>query len=80
VEFKIQVIVTSFEIVVKDCKILSKLDWQALIVDEAHRLKNQNSTLAIKLHLLNRLHCVLLTGTPLYVPSFLLRFLPSSLP
>ncbi len=34
-------------------------------MDEAHRLKNQNSTLTEKLRLVERKHCVLLTGTPL---------------
>jgi len=36
-----------------------------MIVDEAHKLKNQQSRLFQSLSLLPREYCVLLTGTPL---------------
>ncbi|KAI9009404.1 P-loop containing nucleoside triphosphate hydrolase protein [Phycomyces nitens] len=39
--------------------------WPGLVVDEAHRLKNDASLLFQKLHSLNFNHSVLLTGTPL---------------
>lgn len=36
---KFQVLLTTYEIVLKDVSVLSKIHWKALIVDEAHRLK-----------------------------------------
>ena len=39
--------------------------WKALIVDEAHRLKNNESRLFAELGMIPRDFCLLLTGTPL---------------
>jgi SNF2 family DNA or RNA helicase len=39
--------------------------WRAVIVDEAHRLKNEKSQLAQKLKIVPAFSRVLLTGTPL---------------
>jgi chromodomain-helicase-DNA-binding protein 7 len=50
---------------IRDVKILGKFRWKCLIVDEAHRLKNQSSRLTENLRSLHRDHCILLTGTPL---------------
>jgi chromodomain-helicase-DNA-binding protein 1 len=36
---------TTYEIVLKDKVWLSEVSWAALMVDEAHRLKNQDSLL-----------------------------------
>jgi len=49
----------------KESKIFTKIPWRVLIVDEAHRLKNQSSRLFEQLQLIPRDQCVLLTGTPL---------------
>ena len=39
------VIITSYEFVVKDKSVLSKLNYSYIVIDEAHRLKNHQSKL-----------------------------------
>eukprot|EP00804_Cyclotella_cryptica_P019560 CCRYP_014309-RA/>CCRYP_014309-RA protein AED:0.14 eAED:0.14 QI:0/0.76/0.66/1/0.64/0.44/18/4750/927 len=62
---KFHVLITTYEIVLKDVSVLSKIHWKALIVDEAHRLKNIKSRLFEDLASVPRDFCLLLTGTPL---------------
>lgn len=59
------VVVTSYEIVLKDLKHLNRINWNYLIVDEGHRLKNINCKLITSLKKLNTSNRLLLTGTPL---------------
>jgi SWI/SNF-related matrix-associated actin-dependent regulator of chromatin subfamily A protein 2/4 len=60
------VCVTHYDLVMRDKSTLSKIEWQYLIVDEGHRLKNHKSKLS---ELLNRQFKsrfrLLLTGTPI---------------
>lgn len=60
------VLLTTYEYIMKDKHILRKYEWQYIIVDEGHRMKNAQSKFAMTLGTLytsrNRL---LLTGTPL---------------
>lgn len=60
------VLLTTYEFTVQDQKILSPIQWQYIIIDEGHRMKNANCklamTLGVKYKSRNRL---LLTGTPL---------------
>lgn len=63
--FKFNVLLTTFEIILKDRALLGPIRWSYMAVDEAHRLKNSASQLhdALKeFHTGNRL---LITGTPL---------------
>ena len=62
---KFHVLITTYEVILKDVQVLSKVKWRALIVDEAHRLKNPRSRLFEELATVPRDYCVLLTGTPL---------------
>jgi chromodomain-helicase-DNA-binding protein 7 len=62
---KFDLLLTTYEVVIKDSRMLCKIPWKVLIVDEAHRLKNTNSRLVEQLSTLPSEHCVLLTGTPL---------------
>lgn len=61
----IDVVITSPEIMIADdAKELTALQWEVLVVDEAHRLKNYNSKLAVGLRndkFVFR-HRILLTG------------------
>ena len=41
---KFHVLLTSYECINMDKAILSSIEWAALVVDEAHRLKNNQST------------------------------------
>uniref|UniRef100_K3X6C6 Chromodomain-helicase-DNA-binding protein 6 n=1 Tax=Globisporangium ultimum (strain ATCC 200006 / CBS 805.95 / DAOM BR144) TaxID=431595 RepID=K3X6C6_GLOUD len=63
--YRFNILVTTYEVAIKDISILTKIKWRCLIVDEAHRLKNQASRLVEQMRSLHRDHCVLLTGTPL---------------
>ncbi|GKY90687.1 hypothetical protein MPSEU_000042100 [Mayamaea pseudoterrestris] len=62
---KFHVLITTYEVVLKDITVLSKLKWRTLIVDEAHRLKNSKAKLFEELASVPRDYCVLLTGTPI---------------
>lgn len=42
---KFEAIITTYELVLKDADILGAIPWNYLIVDEAHRLKNNDSAL-----------------------------------
>lgn len=43
--YKFDVLITTFELVLKDAAVLSEIKWSYLVVDEAHRLKNNKSAL-----------------------------------
>lgn len=63
------VLVTTYETVTnpKDFMAVFKKRprWEALIIDEGQRLKNDNSLLFKKLNELNTVHRIIMTGTPL---------------
>jgi ATP-dependent helicase STH1/SNF2 len=63
---KFQVLLTTYEYVIKDRPILSKIKWFHMIIDEGHRMKNSNSKLSatIQTYYTTRFR-VILTGTPL---------------
>lgn len=62
---KFNCILTTYEIVLKDKQFLGTLQWAALLVDEAHRLKNDDSLLYKSLKEFETNHRLLITGTPL---------------
>lgn len=62
---KFHMLITTYEVVLKDVAVLSKIRWKALVVDEAHRLKNPKARLFEELASVPRDFCLLLTGTPL---------------
>jgi len=62
------VMITSYEIVIRDVKELRAMRWKFVIIDEGHRLKNMNCRLIRELkNLCGTSECnrLLLTGTPL---------------
>ncbi|KAH3670530.1 hypothetical protein OGAPHI_001045 [Ogataea philodendri] len=62
---KCSVVITSYEISIRDFRYLSTRLWKFLIVDEGHRLKNSECLLIRQLKRLNTSNRLLLTGTPL---------------
>lgn len=61
-----QVLLTTYEFIIKDRPILSKIKWVHMIVDEGHRMKNQNSKLSSTItQYYNTRYRLILTGTPL---------------
>ncbi|KAL2349508.1 hypothetical protein Fmac_003508 [Flemingia macrophylla] len=65
-EGKFNVLITHYDLIMRDKAFLKKIHWHYLIVDEGHRLKNHECALARTLdsgyHIQRRL---LLTGTPI---------------
>ncbi len=57
------VLLTTYEMVLKEKGILKKIQWNYCIIDEAHRIKNENSKLAECVRELSSKHRLLLTGT-----------------
>jgi len=64
-KYKFDALVCSYEAVLKEKTSLGKIPWKYLIIDEAHRIKNENSSLSKAVRLLNTGFRLLITGTPL---------------
>ncbi|KAL4460346.1 hypothetical protein ABPG74_000097 [Tetrahymena malaccensis] len=62
---KFEVIITSYEGIKKSASDLQKIQWEYMIVDEAHKLKNDQSQLSLLLRKFKTKNRLLLTGTPL---------------
>ncbi|CAN1238807.1 ISWI chromatin-remodeling complex ATPase CHR17 [Linum grandiflorum] len=62
---KFDVCVTSFEMAIKEKSALRRFSWRYIIIDEAHRIKNENSLLSKTMRLYNTNFRLLITGTPL---------------
>lgn len=59
------IVITTYEICLRDASQLECFDWDTLVVDEAHRLKNAQSKLFTVLAGFSCKFRLLLTGTPL---------------
>jgi SNF2 family DNA or RNA helicase len=60
------VMLTSYELVLKDANFMAKVDWVYIIVDEGHRMKNAKSKLTTTLSMkFPSKFRILITGTPL---------------
>ncbi|XP_077119538.1 chromodomain-helicase-DNA-binding protein 2 isoform X2 [Ranitomeya variabilis] len=64
-KMKFNALLTTYEILLKDKAVLSSINWAFLGVDEAHRLKNDDSLLYKTLIDFKSNHRLLITGTPL---------------
>uniref|UniRef100_A0A183CH16 Global transcription activator SNF2L1 n=1 Tax=Globodera pallida TaxID=36090 RepID=A0A183CH16_GLOPA len=62
---KFEALVTSYEMVLKTTSVLKKFMWRYLVIDEAHRIKNEKSKLSEMVRLLKSKNRLLITGTPL---------------
>ncbi|RPB16418.1 hypothetical protein P167DRAFT_481275 [Morchella conica CCBAS932] len=61
-----QVLLTTYEYIIKDRPLLSKIKWNYMIIDEGHRMKNSQSKLSATLTTYyNCRYRLILTGTPL---------------
>lgn len=59
------VVVTSYEISMRDRKFLDKFGWTFLVIDEGHRIKNLDCQLIRELQNYRSANRLLITGTPL---------------
>ncbi|CAM6105324.1 unnamed protein product [Calypogeia fissa] len=62
---KFNILVTTYEFIMRDRAKLSKVDWKYMIIDEAQRMKDRESRLARDLDRFRVQRRLLLTGTPL---------------
>lgn len=62
---KFDVVITSYEMVIREKSILKKVAWQYIVIDEAHRIKNEQSALSQIIRLFYSKNRLLITGTPL---------------
>ncbi|EJD54992.1 hypothetical protein AURDEDRAFT_147677 [Auricularia subglabra TFB-10046 SS5] len=61
-----QVLLTTYEYIIKDRPVLSKMRWVHMIIDEGHRMKNTQSKLSQTLgQYYHSRYRLILTGTPL---------------
>ena len=61
-----QVLLTTYEYIIKDRPVLSKIKWLHMVVDEGHRMKNASSKLSSTLtQYYHTRYRLILTGTPL---------------
>lgn len=61
-----QVLLTTYEYVIRDKAVLSRIKWEHMIIDEGHRMKNTQSKLSATLtQFYTTKYRLILTGTPL---------------
>ncbi|KAF2223927.1 chromatin remodelling complex ATPase chain ISW1 [Elsinoe ampelina] len=65
VDENFDVCITSYEMILREKSHLKKFAWEYIIVDEAHRIKNEKSSLASIIRDFNSRNRLLITGTPL---------------
>ncbi|PGH20766.1 hypothetical protein AJ80_03527 [Polytolypa hystricis UAMH7299] len=65
IDEKFDVCITSYEMVLREKSHLKKFAWEYIIIDEAHRIKNEESSLAQIIRVFNSRNRLLITGTPL---------------
>ncbi|KAG5356988.1 SWI/SNF-related matrix-associated actin-dependent regulator of chromatin subfamily A member 5 [Yarrowia sp. C11] len=59
------VCITSYEMVLREKGYLRRFAWQYIVIDEAHRIKNEESSLSQIIRLFHTENRLLITGTPL---------------
>ncbi|CAK7565474.1 MAG: chromatin remodeling complex Adenosinetriphosphatase [Sporothrix epigloea] len=65
VDESFDVCITSYEMILREKAHLRKFAWEYIIIDEAHRIKNEESSLAQVIRLFDSRNRLLITGTPL---------------
>merc|ERR1712226_131361 len=58
-------VVTSYEMIIREKSVFKKFNWKYLVIDEAHRIKNEESKLSLIVREMKTSNRLLLTGTPL---------------
>ncbi|XP_023332066.1 chromatin-remodeling complex ATPase chain Iswi [Eurytemora carolleeae] len=59
------VVVTSYEMILREKSVFKKFNWKYMVIDEAHRIKNEESKLSSVIREIKTSNRLLLTGTPL---------------
>jgi len=73
------VVITTYEMIIRDRAHLASYNWGYIVVDEGHRLKNIDCKLMQEIKKYNASSRMILTGTPLHVClASRPRFLPTN--
>ncbi|CCH60183.1 hypothetical protein TBLA_0C03810 [Henningerozyma blattae CBS 6284] len=64
-ECDFEIVVASYEIIIREKAAFRKIDWEYIVIDEAHRIKNEESMLSQVLREFSSRNRLLITGTPL---------------
>jgi len=64
---KFPVVLTTYDIIMKDRAYLTRYPWGFIVVDEGHRLKNMDCKLMQEIKQYESAGRMILTGTPLHV-------------
>lgn len=64
------IVLTTYEMIIKDRVHLAKYNWGYIVVDEGHRLKNLDCMLMREIKKYPSAGRMILTGTPLHVSLF----------
>ena len=59
------VVIKTYELVIIEKSHLLKFNWRYIAIDEAHRIKNEKSKLAVTVRTFNTKFRLLITGTPI---------------
>lgn len=59
------ILLVTYDIFLKDIEVMQKIDWQVMIVDEGHRIKNADGKKHNALSSVKSIHKIILTGTPI---------------
>jgi SWI/SNF-related matrix-associated actin-dependent regulator of chromatin subfamily A member 5 len=59
------ILITSYEVCIREKSTLKKFSWEYIIIDEAHRIKNVDSLLSQIIRAFTSRGRLLITGTPL---------------
>jgi SWI/SNF-related matrix-associated actin-dependent regulator of chromatin subfamily A member 5 len=62
---KFDVVITTYEMAIREKAAFKQFNWRYLIIDEAHRIKNEKSVLSMVVRLYKSQYRLLITGTPL---------------
>lgn len=65
------IILTTYEMIIKDRAHMAEYDWGYIVVDEGHRLKNLECRLIKEIKRYHSAGRMILTGTPLHVCGWL---------
>lgn len=73
---KFDVVITTYEMAIREKAAFKQFNWRYLIIDEAHRIKNEKSVLSMVVRLYKSQYRLLITGTPLQVRLAQSKFTP----
>jgi hypothetical protein len=63
--YSFNILLASYDVVMKDIDFLDKINWEVVVLDEGHRIKNCKGKKNNALNNLQAKHRIILTGTPI---------------